>query len=82
MPATYIPAGGESENRMPRRGSRPMLTPCINVCVIDAATGLCAGCARSLSEIAGWAAMTDFERQRIMRDLPARRCQAPTAAGR
>lgn len=59
-----------------------MLTPCIKVCVIDAATGLCTGCGRSLSEIAGWAAMTDFERQRIMRELPARRCQAQPAAGR
>jgi hypothetical protein len=59
-----------------------MLTPCIKVCVIDAATGLCAGCARSLSEIAGWASMSDFERQQIMRDLPARRGQAQTAAGR
>lgn len=59
-----------------------MLTPCIKVCVIDAATGLCAGCGRSLAEIAGWAAMTDFERQRIMRGLPARHGQAQTAAGR
>jgi uncharacterized protein len=63
-----------------------MLTPCIKVCVIDAATGLCAGCARSLAEIAAWAGMTDCERQRIMRDLPARRGQtrgqAQIAAGR
>jgi predicted Fe-S protein YdhL (DUF1289 family) len=50
-----------------------MQSPCINVCVIDATTGLCAGCSRSLAEIAGWTAMTDIERRRIMRDLPARR---------
>jgi predicted Fe-S protein YdhL (DUF1289 family) len=49
-----------------------MQSPCINVCVIDATTGLCAGCSRSLAEIAGWTAMTDLERHRIMRDLPAR----------
>jgi predicted Fe-S protein YdhL (DUF1289 family) len=59
-----------------------MLTPCIKVCVIDAATGLCAGCGRSLAEIAGWTAMTDPERQRIMRDLPARLGGVQTAAGR
>jgi hypothetical protein len=53
-----------------------MQTPCINVCVIDASTGLCVGCSRSLQEIAGWAVMTDAERQRVMRDLPARRGQA------
>jgi predicted Fe-S protein YdhL (DUF1289 family) len=59
-----------------------MLTPCIKVCVIDAATGLCTGCGRSLAEIAGWTAMTDGERQRIMRDLPVRLGQVQTAAGR
>jgi predicted Fe-S protein YdhL (DUF1289 family) len=50
-----------------------MDTPCINVCVIDLATGLCAGCLRSSEEIAAWQAMTDGERQRIMGQLPARR---------
>ena len=53
-----------------------MDSPCIKVCVIDADTGLCAGCLRSLSEIARWAAMTDIERQRIMGELPARRDRA------
>ncbi|HEX2336488.1 MAG TPA: DUF1289 domain-containing protein [Hyphomicrobiaceae bacterium] len=59
-----------------------MQTPCINVCVIDASTGLCAGCSRSLPEIAGWSAMTDSERRRIMRDLPARRGQTLPATER
>ena len=59
-----------------------METPCINVCVIDATTGLCAGCNRSLQEIAGWSAMTDLERQRIMRELPTRQGQARPAAER
>ena len=58
-----------------------MQSPCINVCAIDPATGLCAGCARSLAEIAGWAAMTDAERRRIMRELPARRVQARLSTG-
>jgi uncharacterized protein len=49
------------------------LTPCIKVCVIDAATGLCTGCARSLQEIAAWSTMSDAERSRIMSELPARR---------
>lgn len=53
------------------RGS--METPCINVCVIDAGTGLCAGCGRSLDEIARWSAMTDDERRRIMAVLAGRR---------
>ena len=27
-------------------------SPCINICVIDAVSGLCAGCGRTLAEIA------------------------------
>lgn len=50
-----------------------MQTPCINVCVIDPETGLCAGCGRTLGEIAGWASLTDDERLRIMARLAARR---------
>jgi predicted Fe-S protein YdhL (DUF1289 family) len=58
-----------------------MQSPCINVCVIDASTELCAGCGRSLDEIAGWRGMTEAERGRIMRELPARQVRAK-AAGR
>jgi uncharacterized protein len=50
-----------------------METPCINVCVIEAETGLCAGCSRSLDEIARWSAMSGEERRRIMAGLAARR---------
>jgi uncharacterized protein len=59
-----------------------METPCINVCVIEADTRLCAGCGRSIDEIATWAAMTDGERERIMRDLPQRRLRAQPAVER
>ncbi len=63
---------------LPDEGSaRLMDTPCVNVCVIDTDTGLCAGCGRSIEEIAGWAAMTDGERKRIMRALPHRRRRSP-----
>jgi hypothetical protein len=50
-----------------------MDTPCIKVCAFDPATGLCAGCARTLAEIAEWSAYTPAERRRIMAELPARR---------
>jgi uncharacterized protein len=60
-----------------RRAEHPsLLSPCIKVCAIDAATGLCAGCARTRAEIAGWSAMSDAERDRIMTLLPARRRRA------
>lgn len=47
-------------------------TPCINVCVLDQATGLCRGCGRTVDEIASWARMSDAERERIMNELPQR----------
>jgi uncharacterized protein len=52
------------------RGS--METPCIKICAIDADSGLCAGCGRTMGEIAQWARLTGDERRRIMADLSNR----------
>ena len=35
---------------------RAVPSPCISVCVMDPASGLCAGCYRTLAEIADWIA--------------------------
>jgi predicted Fe-S protein YdhL (DUF1289 family) len=59
-----------------------MQSPCVRVCAIDARTGLCAGCGRTLSEIARWAEMTDAERERIIRALSLRRRDRAHAVGR
>jgi predicted Fe-S protein YdhL (DUF1289 family) len=53
-------------------------TPCIKVCEIDHATGLCTGCGRRLSEIAGWSRLTDAQRHAIMLELPGRLAPAQT----
>jgi predicted Fe-S protein YdhL (DUF1289 family) len=57
-----------------------MLSPCIKVCVIAPATGLCSGCGRTLDEIARWGSMGEPERARIMALLPTRlkACAAPS----
>ena len=52
-----------------------IVSPCIKVCTMESATGLCAGCGRTLDEIARWGAMTNSEREAIMRELPARRAR-------
>ncbi len=54
---------------------RMMGSPCIKVCVIDPAHGLCEGCGRSRHEIARWSSYTDSERRSIMQELKTR---APT----
>jgi len=48
-------------------------TPCLGICLIDPEDGLCAGCARSLDEIARWSSMSDAERRAIMEALSDRR---------
>ena len=64
------------------RASRPMQSPCIQVCAIDPRSGLCSGCGRTLDEIARWAEITDEERQRIMAALSDRLTGVLRAAGR
>ena len=48
-------------------------SPCIKVCAMDPARGVCLGCCRTLDEIVRWGAMTDAERERVMAGLEARR---------
>ena len=47
-------------------------TPCVKVCSLDAAAGICLGCGRTLGEIERWLRMDGDERARIMAELPAR----------
>jgi uncharacterized protein len=57
----------------PRKPPPPIKTPCVKVCVVDGETGLCMGCYRQLNEVAGWAKLTDAEREAIMAELPSRK---------
>ena len=47
-------------------------TPCVKVCTLDARTGLCLGCGRTVDEIARWSVMNASERAQVMRELPDR----------
>ena len=60
----------------------PVASPCSGVCRIDAPSGLCAGCRRTLDEIARWSAMDDAERRGVWQRLALRRVEAaaPDAA--
>lgn len=49
-----------------------MISPCNKVCVMDAQSGYCRGCRRTLDEITRWVAMNDAERQAVIATLPAR----------
>jgi hypothetical protein len=49
-----------------------MESPCVKICTFDPVSGLCAGCGRTLDEIAEWSGLGDDERLRIMAELAER----------
>ncbi len=61
-------------------------SPCVKICTLDARSGLCLGCGRTIDEIARWTAMSAAERARVMAELPgrlaaSRRAETANAAG-
>jgi uncharacterized protein len=48
-------------------------SPCINVCKMNADTGLCEGCHRTIDEIASWSAYGVAEKFAVLALLPARK---------
>ena len=48
-------------------------SPCIDVCRMDAASGYCEGCRRTLDEIASWSIYTAAEKRAVLALLPARK---------
>lgn len=47
-------------------------SPCVKICTLDARSGLCLGCGRTIDEIARWTVMSAAERGRVTSQLPAR----------
>ena len=48
-------------------------SPCVSICVIDQASGLCIGCYRTLEEIAGWIDLSTAARRAIVAELAQRK---------
>ncbi len=51
----------------------PVPSPCINVCRMDAASGWCEGCLRTLDEIAAWGQLDDAAKRHVLLQLRERR---------
>jgi predicted Fe-S protein YdhL (DUF1289 family) len=47
-------------------------SPCTKICEIDAGTGWCRGCGRTLAEIGDWFYAGEGEKRAIVAALPAR----------
>jgi uncharacterized protein len=48
-------------------------SPCVKVCAIDATTGWCLGCGRSMREIAAWGTLPADQQRAIVGQLDARK---------
>jgi len=58
-----------------RHSDVPVASPCISVCRIEGATGLCVGCLRTLDEIAAWGTLDNAARRRVWLAIEQRRSQ-------
>ena len=47
-------------------------SPCISVCRMDVASGLCEGCMRTLDEIAGWGMLDNRAKREIWSKIEQR----------
>lgn len=56
-------------------------SPCVNVCRIEERTGLCAGCLRTMDEIALWSMLDDETKRDVLAAVAQRRAGVAGGAG-
>ncbi|NKI94947.1 DUF1289 domain-containing protein [Rhizobacter sp. SG703] len=56
-------------------------SPCVNVCRMDAASGLCSGCWRTIDEIAAWSTLDDDGKRQVWQAIDLRKAQASAVDG-
>ncbi len=59
--------------------TEPVPSPCISVCKMDEASGLCTGCLRTLDEIALWSVLDEEDKRAVWASLAQRRGRLPPA---
>jgi uncharacterized protein len=50
-------------------------SPCINICHMNEASGLCEGCLRTLDEIAAWSTLDDDAKRAVWNAIDSRHAQ-------
>ena len=53
-------------------------SPCVHICLMDYAQGVCIGCHRTLDEITYWATYSPARKREVLAALEIRRAAAPT----
>lgn len=71
-PAQLLRARAAMVLRQARDAVAPVPSPCCGVCRIDEASGYCAGCLRTLAEIAAWSRLDDSAKLEVWRELKER----------
>ena len=52
-----------------------VLSPCVSVCEMDEARGLCRGCLRTLEEISGWLQYSPAEKRAVLERIEQRKAE-------
>jgi uncharacterized protein len=50
-------------------------SPCISLCQMDAASGLCKGCWRTIDDIVAWGRLSDAGKLLILKQIALRKTQ-------
>jgi uncharacterized protein len=66
---------------MSRVTAAGVASPCISVCRMDEASGLCTGCLRTLDEVATWSLLDDAEKLAVWVQIGRRRLAARQSRG-
>ena len=56
----------------PGAGVSVVPSPCVSVCRMDEASGLCEGCLRTIDEIAAWSRLGDAAKRQVWQQLALR----------
>lgn len=55
----------------------PVPSPCVSLCQMDAGSGLCQGCLRTLAEIVQWSGASDDAKRTIWAEIRRREQSLP-----
>ena len=75
-PETPAPPVWPPASLAPPRVERRAHSPCIGICRMDDDNRYCAGCLRTIDEIAAWSTATEETRWQVLRAVEERRAAA------
>ena len=61
------------------QGGAPVPSPCLSVCRMEKGSALCAGCFRTLDEIAAWGRLPDGGKRAVWQQIALRAADSPTS---